>query len=72
MAMGTRNGTKVTIEFDVRHDQLAAPDGKHWLPCSACGHVEAVRPFVQSFYCAPCGDAHLSTLDMQSSAGFLD
>jgi hypothetical protein len=46
---------KVTITLDARHEHLAAPGGKIWLPCSVCGGLMAVRRDTLSFTCDACG-----------------
>lgn len=47
----------VVVKWNSQADFLPAPDGKKYLPCSACMKLEAVEMNVVSFYCDPCAKA---------------
>jgi hypothetical protein len=44
----------VTISFNIQEDNLPAPDGKKYLPCTACMKLEAVPMNTVSIICDDC------------------
>lgn len=55
MAYGDIDRTgDVTIRFNMQAEHLPAPGGRVYLPCEACGRVQATVPNTVAITCLPC------------------